>query len=69
MAQYIGKVAWFDSANGHLFLASKGMCDVFCYRSSIQDDGYALLTEGESVEFDVHRGTEGSQAVNVRRLK
>ena len=68
MAQHIGTIAWFDNANGHVFLASPGIRDVFCFRGSIPDDGYASLTEGELVEFDVDHGVEGSQAVNVRRL-
>ncbi len=68
MAQHMGKVVWFDEKRGHVFLGSTGMKDMFCYRSSFQEETCEPLHDGEPVQFDVERSQEGSQAVNVKRL-
>ena len=69
MAQYRGKVMWFNNAKGYGFLGSEGQPDVFCHFSSIQDEGYKSLSEGEEVEFDIVEGEKGRpQADRVTRL-
>lgn len=65
MAQYRGKVAWFNNAKGFGFVTREGGKDVFCHFSSIQNSGYKSLKEGEEVEFDVEEGSKGPQAANV----
>ena len=60
MAQYQGKVQWFNNAKGYGFLGAEGTNDVFCHFSAIQDEGYKSLNEGEPVEFDIE-GTTSSQ--------
>lgn len=68
MGQLTGKVAWFNNAKGYGFLAHEGGPDVFVHFSSIQNDGYKSLNEGESVAFDVIAGPTGRpQAANVTR--
>ncbi len=70
MAQYVGKVAWFNSARGYGFLSAEGASDVFCQYSAIETDGYKSLKEGEAVEFDVVQGEKGRpQAAKVKRRK
>ena len=43
--------------------------DVFVHYSSIQNDGYKSLKEGEQIEFDVIQGEKGPQADQVSRTK
>ena len=69
MAQYMGKVAWFNNAKGFGFLSREGGPDVFVHYSAIQMDGYHTLKEGDEVEFDVIQGDKGPQADKVVRLK
>jgi CspA family cold shock protein len=69
MAQYTGKVAWFNNVKGFGFLTREGEPDVFCHYSAIHADGYKVLTEGRAVEFDVVKGDTGrDQAANVKAL-
>ncbi len=68
MAQYRGVVKWFNNAKGYGFLGRDSGADVFVHYSSIQDEGYKALKEGEAVEFDVIQGTKGPQADQVIRL-
>ena len=68
MAQYKGKVAWFNNAKGFGFLTREGGPDVFCHFSAIQLDGYKSLKEGAEVEFNVVKGDKGDQAADVTLL-
>ena len=65
MAQYTGKVAWFNNAKGYGFVTREGGPDVFCHFSAIQKDGYKALDEGAMVTYDVIQGAKGPQADNV----
>ena len=69
LAQYRGTVKWFNNAKGYGFLGREGGADVFVHYSSIQNDGYKSLKEGDEVEFDIIEGTKGPQADQVVRLK
>jgi CspA family cold shock protein len=68
VAQYTGKVAWFNNAKGFGFLSREGAPDVFVHFSAIQSDGYKSLKEGDRVEFDVIQGAKGPQADRVVKL-
>jgi CspA family cold shock protein len=68
VAQYTGKVAWFNNAKGFGFLTREGASDVFVHFSAIQTDGYKTLKEGDSVEFDIVQGNKGPQADHVVKL-
>jgi CspA family cold shock protein len=69
LAQYEGKVQWFNNAKGYGFLGrNDGGADVFVHFSSIQKEGYKSLQEGEPVSFDIITGEKGPQADNVTRL-
>ena len=68
MAQYKGKVKWFNNAKGYGFIGREDGPDVFVHYSSIQLDGYKTLKEGDDVEFDIVQGQKGAQADAVIRL-
>ena len=69
MAQYRGKVKWFNNAKGYGFIGREDGPDVFVHYSSIQLDGYKTLKEGDDVEFDIVQGQKGAQADAVIRLR
>ena len=70
MSEYKGVVRWFTNAKGYGFLGAEGNPDVFVHYSSIQNDGYKSLKEGEEVLFKVIEGESGRpQADQVRRLR
>jgi CspA family cold shock protein len=69
MAQYKGRVRWFNNAKGYGFVGRDDGPDVFVHFSAIQADGYKSLKEGEAVQYDVIQGEKGPQADQVARLK
>jgi CspA family cold shock protein len=69
VAQFKGKVKWFNNAKGYGFIGRDDGPDVFVHYSSIQLDGYKTLKEGDDVEFDIVQGQKGPQADAVIRFK
>lgn len=64
----IGKVKWFNETKGFGFIEPEGGGkDVFVHYSSIQDQGFKTLREGQEVRFEVTDGPKGPQAVNVTK--
>lgn len=62
-----GKVKWFDPKKGYGFIVGDQGQDVFVHYSSIAGDGFRLLRDGESVDYELFKGDKGFQARNVAR--
>ncbi len=63
-----GTVKWFNAKKGFGFISDESGNDVFVHFSALQMDGFKVLEEGESVDFDVVDGEKGPQAANVVKL-
>lgn len=64
-----GKVKWFNNDKGYGFIEFNDKDDVFVHYSSINQNGYKSLNEGDNVEFTLLETTKGYQAVNVNVSK
>ncbi len=62
-----GVVKWFDAEKGFGFITVEDGKDVFVHFSSIQQDGYKSLVEGDEVQFEIVESDRGSQATNVTK--
>ena len=61
-----GTVKWFNESKGFGFISpEEGGKDVFVHFSAIQADGFKVLTEGQTVTFNVEDGPKGPQATRV----
>lgn len=61
-----GTVKWFNESKGFGFITpNDGGKDVFVHFSSIRQEGFRTLAEGQEVTFDVQDGPKGPQAQNV----
>jgi len=60
-----GQVKWFNEQKGFGFISVEGADDLFVHYSSIKQDGFKALHEGDEVEFDIAQGRKGLQAVDV----
>ena len=65
-----GKVKWFNNEKGYGFIEYDGLEneDVFVHYSSIEQDGYKTLKEGDIVNFTLIETAKGCQAINVREV-
>ncbi len=63
-----GKVKWFNNKKGFGFIQQEDGPDLFVDCSTIKNQGYRSLEEGEEVTFDVEDGEKGPKAVNVNRV-
>jgi CspA family cold shock protein len=61
-----GTVKWFNEKKGYGFLSQENGNDVFVHYTSIKAEGFKTLKEGDAVEFEVHDGPKGPQAINVK---
>jgi CspA family cold shock protein len=60
-----GTVRWFNESRGCGFITSEDGTDVFVHHSSIQNNGFKSLVEGDTVSFDIEKSPKGIMAINV----
>lgn len=60
-----GRVKWFNRTKGFGFIERDSGDDVFVHYSAITMDGFKVLDEGDTVNFEVIDGPKGPQASNV----
>ncbi|KQC09177.1 MAG: cold-shock protein [Smithella sp. SDB] len=63
-----GTVKWFNERKGFGFIENNEGGDVFVHFSSIQNNGFKTLNEGQRVSFDVAQGKKGQEATNVKPI-
>ena len=63
-----GKVKWFSNEKGYGFIERENGEDVFVHYSSIGEEGFKTLDEGQEVEFEVVEGQKGPQASNLKKV-
>jgi len=63
-----GTVKWFNNSKGYGFISQTDGADLFVHVSDIVGEGYKVLNENQSVEFEVGQGTKGPAAKNVNPL-
>lgn len=63
-----GTVKWFNAKKGFGFISDADGKDVFVHFSALNMEGFKVLEDGDSVEFDVIDGEKGPQAANVTKL-
>jgi cold shock protein len=66
MAQ--GTVKWFNEKKGFGFITQDDGTDVFVHFSSLNQEGFKTLQEGDRVKYDVVQGQKGPQASNVVKV-
>ena len=66
MSKEEGTVKWFNAEKGCGFIQCKSGPDVFVHQRAILTEGYRMLEQGQTVEFEVVKGEKGLQAANVR---
>lgn len=63
-----GKVKWFNARKGYGFICDEDGADVFVHFSALNMEGFKVLEEGDTVEYEVVDGEKGPQAANVTKL-
>ena len=63
-----GKVKWFNAKKGYGFICDEDGADVFVHFSALNMEGFKVLEEGDTVEYEVVDGEMGPQAANVTKL-
>jgi CspA family cold shock protein len=64
-----GRVKWFNERKGFGFISQDSGEDLFVHFSSIKQEGFKVLHEGDEVEFEIAQGKKGLQAVDVVKVK
>lgn len=65
-----GRVKWFNNDKGYGFIENTEVSseDIFVHYSSINQNGYKSLKEGELVEFKLIETCKGNQAIDVSEV-
>ena len=62
-----GKVKWFDPRKGFGFIVGPDEQDIFVHFTVIEGDGFRVLRDGASVEYDAENSDKGWRATRVAR--
>ncbi len=63
-----GVIKWFNNEKGYGFINGSLEEDVFVHYTSIKQDGYKTLSEGQTVEFNLIKTEKGLQATDVKTV-
>jgi len=64
-----GAVKWFDPRKGYGFIVGPENQDIFVHYSVIEGEGFRVLNDGASVEYDAERSDKGWRASRVVRTE
>jgi CspA family cold shock protein len=62
-----GEVKWFDPRKGFGFIVGPDGQDIFVHFTVIQGDGFRVLRDGATVEYDAEHSDKGWRATRVIR--
>lgn len=62
-----GEVKWFDPRKGFGFIVGPEGQDIFVHFTVIQGDGFRVLRDGASVDYDAEKSDKGWRATRVNR--
>ena len=69
MSKKKGTVKWFNDSKGFGFITpDEGGNDLFVHHSSILEEGFKSLAEGQKVEYNVGQGPKGENATDVTKI-
>lgn len=63
-----GIIKWFNNEKGYGFINGSESEDIFVHYTSIKQDGYKTLSEGQVVEFSLIKTDKGLQATDVKAV-
>lgn len=63
-----GIIKWFNNEKGYGFINGSADEDIFVHYTSIKQDGYKTLSEGQVVEFSLIKTDKGLQATDVKTV-
>ena len=63
-----GRVKWFNNEKGYGFIEYTENEDIFVHYSTIKQEGYKTLNEGQIIKFQLIETPKGLQALNVEVL-
>jgi CspA family cold shock protein len=62
-------VKWFNAAKGYGFIQPEGGgADAFVHISAVERAGYDSLSEGQRVQYELVRGTNGKTAAENLKI-
>lgn len=63
-----GVVKWFDPRKGFGFIVGPQQQDIFVHFSVIQGDGFRVLKDGATVQYDAEHSDKGWKATRCARV-
>ena len=63
------RVKWFNNEKGYGFIEYDDTTDIFVHYSTIAQDGFKTLKEGDIVNFKLVETPKGLQAQEVNRVE